>query len=175
MKRLTLEQFNTLLDQTAIKPKLKREVRFAASTDSLSDEAFANSELLVVADRSGNRGVLLMGLGDDFYLVGYELSRGIVSKSGAAQPIICDFCRTWQTGSRSGSVLLSKDRSAKTNGFLCCADLLCSQHVRSLTSAARTSRAQLREDLNDEQRVERLRARLEEVVKRLELPKLTLQ
>jgi hypothetical protein len=41
--------------------------------------------------------------------------------------------------------------------------LECSKHVRNLTSAARTSRAQLREDIDNDQRVARLKQRLQEV------------
>lgn len=169
MKKIELEQFNELLEAARIKPRIKREVRFVASTAGMSDEEWEETELLAIADRSGNKGVLLLSLESGTYLLPYELSRGITSSTGRAQPIICDFCRTWQTGSRSGSIIFPKDsRSTKTVGFLCCADLACSQHVRSKTSAARTSRSQLREDLTDEQRVERLQKRLQEVVERLE-------
>jgi hypothetical protein len=175
MKKLSLEEFNYLLERTSIKPRVKREVRFVASTAQIADDEWANLELLAIADRSGNKGVLVIGIDGNFYLTGYELSSGITSTTGRAQPIICDFCRTWQTGSRSGSILFSKDRSAKAIGFLCCADLQCSRHVRSLTSAARTSRSQLREDLTDEQRVQRLRARLQEIVDRIQLEPLQLE
>jgi hypothetical protein len=175
MKQLSLEQFNDLLGQTTIKPKLKREVRFVAAVDHMSNGDWEATELLAIPDRSGNKGVLIIGSETTYYMVGYELSRGITSKTGKAQPIICDFCRTWQTGSRSGSILFSKDRSAKATGFLCCSDLLCSQHVRSLTSAARTSRSQLREDLDDAGRVERLQHRLEEIATRLALTPLVLE
>jgi hypothetical protein len=175
MEKLTAEQFDALLEQTVLKPKLKREVRFTTSTAALSEQDWERSELLAVTDRSSNKGVLLLSPDSGLYAVGFELRRGMTSANGRAQPIICDFCRTWQTGSRAGSILFSKDRSAKTVGFLCCADLNCSQHVRSLTTATRTSRSQLREDLTDEQRVSRLRTRLEEVVAQLGLVPLTLE
>lgn len=174
MKKLTAEQFESLIEQARIKPRVKREVRFVASTQDLSDEDWEHAELLPVYDRSKNKGVLVVGLDDQFYAAAFESSRGITSKTGKAQPIICDFCRTWQTGSRSGSVLFPRDRNGSAVGYSCCADLLCSWHVRSLTSAARTSRSQLREDLDDAQRVERLRTRLKEIVERLELSAINL-
>lgn len=169
MKKLDLDQFTALLSAAPIKPRLKREIRFVASTVDMDDSDWEEAELLPITDRSGNKGVLLIEIESGLYFLPYELSRGITSKTGRAQPIICDFCRTWQTGSRSGSIIFPIDsRGTKAVGFLCCADLKCSAHVRSKTSAAKTSRSQLREDLSDEQRVDRLRTRLQEVVERLE-------
>ncbi|HWT40261.1 MAG TPA: FBP domain-containing protein [Dongiaceae bacterium] len=167
MKQITAEQFHVLLEATRIKPRVRREVRFAASTAALSPEDWEKTELLAVSDKAGNKGVLVMqAQEDEVYLTSYELSRGITSSTGKAQPIICDFCRTWQTGSRSGSITLARPgRDTGSVAFLCCADLHCSRHVRNLTSAAKTSRAQLREDMTNEQRAERLQRRIEEICK----------
>ena len=170
MKQLTAETFKDLIDAGNIKPRIKREVRFVASTASMDEETWAQTELLAISDRAGNKGVLLLSgarRGDDDapYVLAYELSHGITSTTGRAQPIICDFCRTWQTGSRSGSVTLYKPgRDAGSVSFLCCADLECSRHVRNLTAAAKTSRAQLREDMDTDQRIARLKQRIDEVV-----------
>lgn len=166
MKKLTPESFKELIDAANIRPRIKREVRFAASTADMSAETWEQTEVLAISDRAGNKGVLLLcGAADTTYAVAYELSRGITSTTGRAQPIICDFCRTWQTGSRSGSVTLQKPgRDAGSVTFLCCADLQCSRHVRNLTAAAKTSRSQLREDIDNDQRVARLKQRIEEVV-----------
>lgn len=164
-----------LLEQAVVKPRLKRELRFVTSTASLSDENWHNSEFVTVTDRSGNKGVLLLQLDDAFYVLAYESKRGITNSFGKAQPIICDFCRTWQTGSRSGSILFTIGRDTASFGYLCCADLRCSDHVRSKTQAARTSRAQLREDLTDERRVTRLQERLRQIIDRLGVTPLYLQ
>jgi len=165
MQKLTQESFSRVLDGANIRPRITREVRFTTSVSHLDDTAWARTELLPVSDRAGNKGVLLMQFDDEhIYAAAYEISRGITSSTGKAQPIICDFCRTWQTGSRSGSITIDKPgRATGTIGFLCCADLECSQHVRTLTSASRTSRAQLREDMDNDQRVARLKQRLEDV------------
>lgn len=164
MRKITQELFQTLLDGASIRPRIKREVRFTTSVAHLDDEAWHRTELLPISDRAGNKGVLLMQWDEQICAVAYEISRGITSSTGKAQPIICDFCRTWQTGSRSGSITLYKPgRDAGSISFLCCADLECSKHVRNLTSAAKTSRAQLREDLDNDQRVARLTQRLQEV------------
>jgi len=165
MKKLTQESFSQLLEAAHIRPRIKREVRFTTSVSHLDDEAWGRTEILPISDRAGNKGVLLIQFDEErIYAASYEISRGITSSTGKAQPIICDFCRTWQTGSRSGSITIDKPgRETGTIGFLCCADLECSQHVRTLTSASRTSRAQLREDMDNDQRVARLRQRLEDI------------
>jgi flavoprotein len=108
---------------------------------------------------------------DDIYIVPYEISKGIVSRqTGRAQPIICDFCRTWQAGSGAGNISFQKDkRSLSSVGFLCCADLQCSSHARTKTQASLISRAQLREDITNERRVERLKIRLRQIIAELQL------
>lgn len=177
MRQLTQETFQQLLEQASIRPRIKREVRFISSMARLSDDDWAETELLTITDKAGNKGVLVMHAGDNsFYATSYELSRGLTSSTGKSQPIICDFCRTWQTGSRSGSITLARPgRDAGSITFLCCADLECSRHVRNLTSAAKTSRSQLREDMTNEQRVERLRFRIQEISGLLELAPISLE
>lgn len=175
MKQLTQDEFNEVMNQASIRPRVKREVRFAQSTSGLSDEEWHETELLAVSDRAGNRGVLLLDSGEALYVAAYEVSRGITSSNGQAQPIICDFCRTWQTGSRSGSVTLMRPvRDSGSVTFLCCADLECSRHVRNLTSAAKTSRSQLREDMSNEERIERLRVRISAIAEQLALAPINL-
>ncbi len=168
MQHLSNETFTELVNSTYIPPRIKREVRFNAVAQTINTDAWQHIELLAIPDRSGTKGVILLqGTQREIRVRAYEVSRGITSSTGKAQPIICDFCRTWQTGSRSGSITLYKpNRGAGTITFLCCADLLCSQHVRNLTSASRTSRSQLREDLTTEQRVARLRERIETILER---------
>ena len=164
MRKITSDLFQQILDQSSIKPRVKREVRFVSSVAGMDDSLWQQTEFIPISDRSGNKGVLIIEFDNKLYATSYEISRGITSQTGKAQPIICDFCKTWQTGSRSGSITLQRPgRDTGSIAFLCCADLLCSQHVRNLTSAAKTSRSQLREDLSNEQRVARLSRRLEEV------------
>jgi len=160
MRKLTLDTFNELVVEANIKPRLKTELRFVQSTENLSDEEWAERELLAITDRNGNKGVLLVQLDDDFYILPYEMKSGITSSStGRSQSVICDFCQTWQYGNKSGSISFAKDRKSNV-GYLCCEDLKCSMHVRNKTPESHTSRAQLREDLNIEQRVERLKTRM---------------
>jgi hypothetical protein len=171
MQVLDLEQFNQLIAEAQLKPRLKRELRFINSTSNMTAQDWHEAEILSITDRTGNKGVLLLAPDDDIYILPYELSRGIVNRqTGRTQPIICDFCRTWQGGSNAASISLQKDKqSFNSVGFLCCGDLACSQHVRSKTSASRISRAQLREDLTDEQRLERLEGRLRQIIADLHL------
>jgi len=164
MKKLTLETFNELITDAGIKTRLKSELRFIQSTEKLSDEEWDNRELLAITDRNGNKGVLLVALDEDMYVLPYELSSGITSSStGRSQSIICDFCQTWQYGNKSGSISFTKDRTSSVS-YLCCEDLKCSMHVRTKTPESHTSRAQLRENLSIEQRVERLKTRMKEFV-----------
>jgi len=164
MKKLTLETFNQLVTEAGIKPRLKSELRFVQSTENLSDEEWDDRELLAITDRNGNKGLLLVALDDDLYALPYELKSGITSSStGRSQSIICDFCQTWQYGNKSGSINFTKDRTSSVS-YLCCEDLKCSMHVRTKTPEAHTSRAQLRENLSNEQRVERLKGRMREFI-----------
>lgn len=169
MRQLTLEQFNELLAETSIKPRTKRELRFVTSTAHLSSQDWEESELLNITDRTGNKGVLLIDIDENLHIVPYELSLGLRSQStGRLSPVICDFCRTWQAGSGAASATFKKDpRSNDSIGYLCCGDLGCSSHVRTKTPASLCSRAQLREDLTNEQRVERLQNRLRRLVSEL--------
>lgn len=85
-------------------------------------------------------------------------------------PVICDFCKTWQAGGRAGSITFRLERrSLNSVSFLCCLDLKCSLHVRDMTEAAKSSRAQLREDVTREHRIERLNGKLALLVERLKL------
>lgn len=160
MKKLNLDTFNELIANAAIKPRLKNELRFINSTENLSDKEWEERELLAVSDRNGNKGVLLVSLDDELFILPYELKTGITSSAtGRAQSVICDFCQTWQYGNKSGSISFAKDRN-KTVSYLCCADLKCSMHIRNKTEESHVSRTQLREDLTIEQRVERLKTRM---------------
>jgi hypothetical protein len=160
VKRINLEEFNILLDQAVIKKKLKNELRFVQSTENMSDEDWLDRELLAIPSKNEKRGLLILSLDQGLYLIPYDLKSGIISAStGRSQSIICDFCRTWQSGNNSGSISFQKDRMSNVS-YLCCVDLNCSLHVRTKTTAAHTSRAQIREDLTNEQRVDRLKQNL---------------
>jgi hypothetical protein len=156
MKRIDLQEFSIYLDEAGIKKKLKNELKFIQSTEDMGDDDWSYRELLAIPTKNDKRGILIVSFDEGHYLIPYELKSGIISATtGRSQSIICDFCRTWQNGSNSGSITFQKDRMSNVS-YLCCADLKCSLHVRTLTAAAHTSRAQIREDLTNEQRIERL-------------------
>ncbi|MNY56422.1 hypothetical protein D3C86_1925030 [compost metagenome] len=98
------------------------------------------------------------------FVVPFRLqARKASSMTGRVEAIICDFCSTWQRG--SNSAVITFDRSDKSSrSYLCCADLLCSLHVRDLTTQAALSRTQLREQVTPERRVERLRESLHAIL-----------
>lgn len=166
MKKVTSAEFDTLIAESSlVGPRLKRELRFATSVAKVPNEQWDDREFIPITDRTGMRGVLLVQLDDELCVLPYELKFGLTSSTGRAQAIICDICRTWQAGTRAGSITFAKDkRASKTVSYLCCGDLLCSRHVRNQTTAAKTSRSQLREDLTSEQRIERLKSRLRLII-----------
>ena len=169
MKTLSQDDFNELLERTDIKPRLKRELRFVSSTSKL-DADWSGYELISITDRTGDRGVLLIQPNDKLYIAPYELSRRIVdSKTGRARAIICDFCYTWQPGSNAASIVFTNKGAKHSIGFLCCGDLACSQHVRTATKSSIVSRAQLRENLTNEDRIARLKIRLIDKIDQLGL------
>ncbi len=175
MNKLSLAEFSSLIETQSLKPRLKSELRFVASTESISDEEWADRELLAISDRNGNKGVLLVSQDDLLYVLPYEFKSGITSSStGRSQSIICNFCQTWQYGDKAGSISFTKSRTTNVS-YLCCADLKCSMHVRTKTLAAHTSRAQLREDLTNEQRIERLETRLKRILSELPVEPIRIQ
>lgn len=158
-------KFNEILKLSDVKPRLKKELKFAAGTDEWADR-----EMFAAADKTGRNGVLLLQPFEKLFAVQYELAPRIVdSLTGRDRAVICDFCRTWQKGSNAASISFTNPVSKNSVTFLCCGDLACSQHVRTKTNAARISRTQLKEDLTNEDRVRRLKNRLDDKIKQLDL------
>ena len=175
MKKLSLDNFNQLMTDSSIKPRLKKELRFVTSTENISDEEWHDRETLNITDRNGNKGVLLIELDENLYIAPYELKTGIISSTtGKSQAVICDLCKSWQSGSRSGSITFAIDRTTNVS-YLCCEDLKCSLHIRNQTNAGHISRTQLREDLSIEQRIDRFKSRLQMIVTKLDLTPVTLR
>jgi hypothetical protein len=113
--------------------------------------------------------VLWIELDEQIYILPYSLSRGIIDKaSGRARPVICDLCYTQQPGTAAARIALKlPGRDGATRSLLCCADLACPDHVRGQTLASRRSKAQLRESISQEDKVERLQRRLGELLETL--------
>lgn len=169
MRTLDLDSFNALLKNSDIKPRIKRELKFVKSTENLMED-WSHYELVAISDRTNDKGVLLLEPDNDLYIVQYELSRKVIdSKSGRRRAIICDFCYTWQPGSNAASITFSLTDATRKIRFICCADLQCSQHVRSLTKSSITSRVQLPENMTNESRVLRLKEKLRGKIIQLEL------
>ena len=177
MKKLTIESFNELIAASTAKPRLRRELRFTTSVAHMNEDDWERTELLAVTDRSGNTGVLVIELDGNTYVLPSEFKKGLSSSvSGRAQPITCDFCVTWQSGVRAGIVTFTNvERNGRNVGYLCCGDLLCSQHVRGRTNASKVSRAQLREDMTPQQRIDRLNSNLKKIISDLQVTPITLQ
>lgn len=92
MQSFDREQFASLLKEQRIRPRLARELSFVPET--VAD--WNNIELLSVSTRAENEGLLLVQT-DGFYLLHYELTRGMTDKlTGRSKPVTCDFCYTWQ-------------------------------------------------------------------------------
>ncbi len=140
-----------------IKPRVLRDLRF--NPETVND--WALRDFLAVWTRSGNDGVLVSTLGEELSLTPFSMSRTITdAKTGRSKSVTCDLCYTWQRGNNAASIALTRRSDGHTRAVLCCADLLCSLHVRNLTPQAKLSRSQLHEDMTTEQRVERLQRKL---------------
>jgi treble-clef zinc-finger protein len=153
MNAITREQVTALLANYHIKSHIKRDLRFVP--EKITD--WPDRDFIAVMNKSQSKGVLIAPF-EQMYIAPFELHRRKPNANGRTEAIICDLCKTWQRGSNSAAVSFQRDRSSVT--FLCCADLDCSLHVRNLTSAARLSRVQIRESNSIEERVERLRNKL---------------
>lgn len=166
MQAITTQQLAEMAKAAGIKQRLRQELRFSPE----SIESWDELEYLAVYDRSMTKGVLVIELGGSMYLAPFEISRGISDGStGRLKPVICDLCYTWQGGGNAGMLTVIRKSDQHSFTYLCCADLRCSDHVRTKTVAAERSRTQLHEDLNNEQRSERLALKLRRFVENLEL------
>lgn len=164
MKSFDREEFSLLLKTQRVKPRLAREVRFVPE----GIRGWDDLELLAVSTRSATEGVLLVQT-DNLFVLPYELTIGLKDKlSGRSKPITCDFCYTWQQGGNAGRVTFRRKSDDHTFTYLCCADLQCSLHVRGMTAESILARTQLREDLTDEQRIVRLKTKLNRIINILE-------
>lgn len=161
MRKLTATEFEATIKAATLKPRFKRELKFTTSTESFSDAAWQQRELLPIWNKSKNGGVLLVQPDETLYVVAFDDSNRTGDAMGRIKPIICDFCFTWQPGKEGGFVTFYPEKSDDTSvSLLCCADFDCSRNARGSTQAAKRSRAQIREQLTDEARIERLRAKL---------------
>ena len=157
MQKLTQQDFEVLLSDFTVKPRLKRELRF--HPEQILD--WEKREFVTVMNRSRSEGVIIAQL-EELFVVSFRLTRRIAARTGRQEPIICDICATWQRGSHSAVISFIKDR--RSISFLCCEDLNCCLHVRDQTSQARLSRMHLRESLSLEGRAARLQRRLKKIL-----------
>lgn len=135
------------LKNARIKPRIIRELRYVPS-EILHSES---RDFLVIMNKSRSEGVLLFE--DLFYP--FSLTKKAASSTGRVDGIICDICATWQRGSNAARITFAKgDR--RSVSYLVCADLDCSLHVRDMKPESKLSRAQLREHISPEGRIERL-------------------
>lgn len=171
MRVLDIENINSCIDQSVAKRSLKKNIRPAPIVMTMQPEDWDNLDFLAIPTRSGQGGVLIIDIDNNVYATPYELSPLKSDKvTGRLKPVICDFCKTWQAGSRAATISFPTDRRSHNSiGFLCCTDLRCSLHVRDKTADSKTSRAQLREDITAEERIQRLRNKLKGLINRLQL------
>ena len=156
-------QFELLLQEAKIKPRLLRELRFDPT------EAWNGRELLAVQTRNRDDGVLIISL-ENIFVTPYTISRRLVDKqTGRSKPVVCDFCFTWQAGGNAARITFARQTDMHAVTLLCCADLDCSSHVRDKTRASIISRAQLHEDLSERQRADRLKLKLQDLTELLAL------
>lgn len=157
--------------QADMAKSVRRKLKPQHALKLMSQYGAANLELLAVSSQSRLFGVLLVELQSEVFAIAYEFTPRLPeAKSGRLKPVICDLCKTWQSGTRIGTITFNKNRRPLNSiSYYCCADLLCSLHVRSLTAAAAISRANLREDVENSRRIERFTLKLAEIVSSLDL------
>jgi len=168
MRAITPERYDQALAASGLKKKFISELRpkFADVDD------WGQREFLAITDRSGNNGILWVDVSDAIYILPFTLSRGIIDKAtGRARSVICDLCYTQHAGTAAGRLTITMPgRTGESRSVLCCGDLACSAHVRGLTTASLKSKAQLRETITADEKVQRLQRRLGELVQSLGAP-----
>jgi len=166
MQSITREVFKAHAVSQRIKPRLQRDLRF--NPESIED--WESRDFLVVWTRSAQEGVMVVPTAHDVRLVPFTMLRTITdSTTGRQKPIICDFCHTWQRGGNAARITFTRQSDGHNRTFLCCADLLCSLHVRDKTAQSKLSRTQLYEDLSAAERVVRLNRKIAELVDDLQI------
>lgn len=158
MNTIDRSQLRAMLEAAKIKQRIRRDLRFVP--EEITD--WDDRDFIAVMNRSRSEGVLIMSL-DVLHVVPIRLQQRTPNASGRTEPITCDICMTWQRG--SNSAIITFDRQKTSTSFLCCADLLCSLHVRDKTTQSVLSRTQLRESITEHDRIERLRTRLVKIIK----------
>lgn len=168
---ISSEHFAVLLKQNmSIKPRIKRSVKFGANSIGMSADDWAEAEVIPIWNKSKTAGVLLVQPYEKPYMIGFETGKQTRDSSGRSKAVICDFCYTWRRGGDAGLVTFYSDsHSNNSTSQLCCFDFDCSLHVRTKTNAATMSRAQLREHISPEGRVERLKEHLQKFIDKLSI------
>ena len=155
MNALTRDELTARLQAARVKPRLRRDLKFVPEQIT----QWEHRDFLAVFDKPRGHGVLIFG----DHTMPFELSARQPNSSGRVEAILCDICATWQRGTHSAVITFQKGDKA-TVSYLVCADLDCSLHVRDLTPAAKISRTQLREDIQPQARVLRLRTHLHNII-----------
>jgi len=162
MKKITIDELNGRLKAGKIKLRLRSRLRF--NPDGIKN--WEDMEFISVFDQNHREGVILIENFDHSYVIPFSLTTGLTNKStGRSNAITCDFCATWQIGKNAASItIINPNEPNRTFGYLCCADLDCSSHVRNKTAESVLSRTQLREDLTIDDRITRLKKNLIKII-----------
>ncbi len=169
MKAIDSQLVKDTIVQLKISKSLQRQLNLSVLADT-PESYWEHCELFGLPTKNNSAGILFLEPHGDLYAIAYEINAIPAGATGRTKPIICDFCKTWQTGGRAGSITFRTERrSSNSVSFLCCLDLACSLHVRDLTAASKSSRAQLREDITPEHRVKRLQTKLDSLIEKFSL------
>lgn len=160
MQQITSEKFDALLNQSSLKSKIKNDLRF--NPTKIND--WHEREFLAIFDKTGNKGILLVQVNNlPLKIIPFTLRKRIVdTNTGRTKSIICDFCKTWQTGARAGRITFGTRDNSTT--YICCSDLNCSDHIRGKTKESKMSKTQLREDITIDQKIARLTKNIQQLV-----------
>lgn len=163
MNKLTINKVKQIIADSVYKDSFKKRLGF-------SDRALLellDYELIPIFDNKGNGFVLLHDAATNTYeIVRFESTQIKANfATGRQKPIICDLCFTWQSGNSISRVaFFSQVKGGRAISLLCCKNLTCSLNARKLTDASILSQAQLRESLDELDRIKRLRDHYTELI-----------
>lgn len=155
MLPVSSEEFRSGLDAAMVKKRLRAELKY--SPEIISD--WDTHDFLAVFTKTGREGVLVF---EGRYIpFSYIPSKN----TNVSKPVLCTICATWQRASSVATIRFSTPSGSVQH--LVCEELLCSSHVRALTAEGVFARAQMREDITSEGRVDRLKKRLNAMIETL--------
>ena len=104
MKSIDPQLVKDTAAQLRISKSLHRQLNLSVLAD-MPESSWEHYELFGLPTKNNLAGILFLAPHDDLYAIAYEINAIPAGTTGRTKPIICDFCKTWQTGGRAGTFL----------------------------------------------------------------------